>query len=510
MLTLSDGSLVEAVFSGDEFNHYWLSSDGRHLVEQSDGLFAERSAEATARAFGRSQSANRMRRSRSRKAAFTGEKKGLVILMSFKDKSFSTSYDEWNAMLNERGYSSNGAPGSVADYFYDQSSGVFQLSFDVYGPFTANYNMSYYGQNDSYGDDKNVDKLVVEACDAIRDSVDFSQYDWDGDGYVDQVFILYAGYGENTTGVSSNAIWPHEYWLQYYNDYWGKGYQVQTGVWVNTYACSCELYGKSGQRLDGIGTFCHEFSHCLGLPDFYSSSSSYSTPTAWDWDLLDYGAYNGNNWCPPNYNAYERIFCGWLETEELPASGSVMLEPIDQNVAYRISNSGWSDEYYLLENRQKTKWDAESPGEGLLVFHVDYKQSAWDNNDPNGSSTHPRMAPISAIGKYGLNYTYGYTFPYQKKDSLTDSSSPALTWYNSDKRGMKTAGVSLTNISKQSDGTVTFDHDNGAYTAVGSLAERDGTTDSPLFDLGGRRRNASDGGRGILIRQGQKIITNKH
>jgi len=329
-LTLADGTTVEAVFTGDEFNHYWLADDGTQYVHQGDGIFVERSQTQQARALGKAMRVNQRRVSR-RRASYTGEKKGLVILMSFKDKSFSSTKDDWEAAINEKGYSRNGAPGSVADYFYDQSSGQFQLSFDVLGPYEAAHNYSYYGQNDIYGDDINVGELVVEACEAVKGQVNFSDYDWDGDGYVDQVFILYAGYGENTTGVDDDAIWPHEYYLQYYDDYWDTGYQIENGIWINTYACSCELSGNRGKALDGIGTICHEFSHCLGLPDFYSSSSSNTSHTAWDWDLLDYGSYNDDGWCPPNFNAYERYFCGWLDPIELTQPQTVILSPLNES-----------------------------------------------------------------------------------------------------------------------------------------------------------------------------------
>ncbi len=223
-----------------------------------------------------SQASRRLAKLQKAKATdlYIGEKRGLVILVNFADLAMvsETAQADFDAQFNEEGYSKSGHVGSVSDYFYEQSYEQFRLRFDVVGPITVSQDMAYYGGNDG-GSDQAVCTLVIEACKMVDELVDFSDYDWDGDNEVDQVFLIYAGYGENFTGVSEDAIWPHEWDLSSGKSYGdGTGALTLDGVKIDTYAMSCELYGKSGDQMDGIGMACHEFAHCLGYPDFYDTS----------------------------------------------------------------------------------------------------------------------------------------------------------------------------------------------------------------------------------------------
>lgn len=212
----------------------------------------------------------------------TGTKKGLVILVQFSDKSFTNPANVltlgsgektikalYTDMLNKEGYTDKktGAIGSVHDYFKDQSNGKFDLSFDVVGPITLSHSYSYYGEHTDNDNDANAPQMIIDACKAVKDSVDFSRYDWDGDGEVEQVYVVYAGEGE-ATGGDANTVWPHKYNLSAV----GKSLSYN-GVKIDTYACSnevirAEVNGKTRTYYMGIGTICHEFSHCLGLPTF--------------------------------------------------------------------------------------------------------------------------------------------------------------------------------------------------------------------------------------------------
>ena len=202
--------------------------------------------------------------------------------------------------LNKPGYSDNGATGSARDYYYDNSNGVFEPIFDVYGPIKLSQNMAYYGANDSSGNDKNPEQAVKEACQAIDNIVDFSNYDLDGDGEVDLVYMVYAGKGE-ADGGSSNTIWPHQWNLS------SAGVNlILDGKTVDRYACGSELNGSGS--IDGLGTICHEFGHAMGLPDFYDTD--YDTNgqgrTLLDYSLMDSGSYNNDGWTPPYLNMEER------------------------------------------------------------------------------------------------------------------------------------------------------------------------------------------------------------
>ena len=232
-----------------------------------------------------------------------GKRKGLVILVDFQDVKMQSAHDnaEWNDFFNKSGYNTLGNSGSVHDYFYSQSYGQFDLSFDVVGPVTVSKNMADYGGNDDSGNDKDPGGMVYEACRLVADKVNFADYDWDGDGEVDQVFVIYAGYGEaSRPALLPNTIWPHEWTLK------AAGYSLTLNkVKINTYGCTAELNDYGSNNMAGIGTACHEFSHCLGLPDIYDTSGGDCFGMDL-WDVMDYGSYAGNGYCPVGYNTYQR------------------------------------------------------------------------------------------------------------------------------------------------------------------------------------------------------------
>lgn len=306
-------------------------------------------------------------------------KRGVIILADFPDQRFSSSdpIATWTRIVNETGYHEGTAYGSVHDYYLEQSNGLFDLQFDVVGPVTMTQPVAYYGTNDTNGDDQHADEMIKEACRAVAGEVNFADYDWDGDGEVEQVYVLYAGQGENNNTIKRSLIWAHEYFLSAWE---GGEPLLIDGIVIDTYACSGEL--NSHQGLAGIGTICHEFAHCLGLTDLYVVSTGGSTFGAWD--LMDSGNYNGEGWFPCNFSAYERYYCGWLSLETLDAPRDVEgLRPLAAGgTAYRIDGSS-KDNFYVLENRQTTGWDSFLPGHGLRVTAIDYDEEAWEMNEVN-------------------------------------------------------------------------------------------------------------------------------
>lgn len=310
--------------------------------------------------------------------------------------------------------------------------------------------------------------MVAEACLwAHEHGTDFSKYDWDGDGEVDQVFVLYAGHGEASYDKDPDTIWPHMHYLSA-SDY-GKSLSLD-GVTVDTYACSSELNGDG--NLDGIGTFCHEFSHCMGFPDLYDTSYA-----GWfgmgDFDLMCSGSYNGDGICPAGYSAYEKAQCGWLTLKDMTnieqETSIVGVQPMSADGdAYIIKNKGHEDEYYILENRQKTGWDSYLPASGLMITHVDYDADFWDWNMPNTSgkyedangntktNDHQRLT-IFRAGKSTDEYgDASDLYPYGSNNSLTKTSSPASTLYNTNSDGSKYMHVAITDIAIAADGTASF------------------------------------------------------
>lgn len=476
-LTLADGTQVTVTLCGDENFHYWKSEDGRAFVTDAQGRVSEMSlslAQEKMAARVRANNARRAARRTRRKAAWgaetnpiSGERKGLVILANFKDKALSHTRKDYENYFNQEGYSENNCTGSVRDYFLSQSYGKFVLDFDVMGPVTLSKNLSYYGQNDSDGNDLYAGEMVAEAVKLAVQGIDLKKYDWDGDGYVDQVYVVYAGYGEHAD-APAYTVWPHEYELSTAGQYGdGPGAVTINGVTIDTYACSCELRGSSGNVMDGIGTACHEFSHCLAIPDMYDVQGSNFGMDVWD--VMDYGSYNGagnNGETPAPFTSYERMYCGWLTPTELTTGCTVSAMPAltDEPVAYllRNDNPAYPGEYYLLENHQQQGWDAYAPAHGLLVLHVDFDSRVWAANSVNTVGSHQRMTIIPADNKTSHYNVEGDTWPgTSRKTALTDNSLPAATLYNANSKGRKYMSRPIENIA-EAGGKISFTFDGGA------------------------------------------------
>ena len=295
------------------------------------------------------------------------------------------------------------------------------------------------------------------------------------------MFVVYAGNGEHDTTNKPDLIWPHMDNLANYDEE-----LTLDGVTINTYACASEL--NSDKTLSGIGTFCHEFSHCMGFPDMYDTASDGNNFGMGAWDLMDYGSYNGDGYVPAGYSGYEKMVCGWTKPIELdqPTTVTNMTWLADMGQTYIIYNKGNRNEYYILENRQKKDFDRYLPGSGLLVEHIDYDKDIWEWNAvnttnggyyPEGSYTpsyndHQRITIFHAnnIEDDDNNATY----PYASLDSLTDSSQPAATVWNANADGTYLMHCRVYGITQNADGTVAFSFGWADGNATG-------TNDSILF-----------------------------
>ena len=498
-VTLSNGLTVKARLCGDEHAHWWQAEDGSCFDVDSLGkgkavVPQELMSKARSRMAARRQAARRANAKKAsqriatngNKGKFQGQRHGLIILVNFADSKFNTSkfgptQTLYSRIANEANYGENNFKGSISDYFKAQSGGQFLLDFDVAGPVTLPHGYSYYGQNDDYGYDMRPKEMVKEACQAVDGSVDFSKYDWDGDGEVEEVFVVYAGNGEHDTNNQPNLIWPHMDNLANYDEQ-----LTLDGVTINTYACASEL--NSNKTLSGIGTFCHEFSHCMGFPDMYDTASDGNNFGMGSWDLMDYGSYNGDGYVPAGYSGYEKMVCGWTTPIELdkPMTVNGMERLADMGQTYIIYNKGNRNEYYILENRQQSGFDKYLPGSGLLIEHIDYDKDIWEWNAVNttnggyyaeGSTTpsyndHQRITIFHAnnIEYDGNNATY----PYASLDSLTDSSQPAATVWNANADGTYLMHCRVYGITQNADGTVAFSFGWADGNATG-------TNDSILF-----------------------------
>ncbi|WP_337483332.1 M6 family metalloprotease domain-containing protein [Prevotella pectinovora] len=558
VVSQSDGTTIRVSQAGDEHLHYYITEDNVPLYKAADnrycyltiengklhnsGVLAHESAARSAKelqvmntihdlapiarqmAAKKRSAAKRCGRpnrlpSKDDRSVFKGSKKALVILAAFSDKSFSKGDDAivkfYDEVLNQEGYSQNGAAGSVHDYFKDMSRGEFGLTFDIVGPVKVSKSATYYGgPSPIMGGADHIGEFITEAIKKADEKcdIDWKKYDWDDDGEVEQVFVLYAGYGQ-ATGGPTGTIWPNAWTLDeaLQNSDGNGGFSID-GVFVNQYACSNELYLDSGTVPMGLGVFCHEFSHCMGLPDMYDTNYG-STPTMGDWDLLAGGSYNGPQgigWCPAGWTSYERAYAGWLELTELKAGdiikGMTSLEEADGK-AYVIYNDNHKDEYYLLENHKGMGWDKYTPENGLLIIHVDYDKDLFDNNIVNSkgeftpaegydryfTNDHPRMAPFSRVRSI-QNDTYFYTYPMDAPrgvvDSLTDTSKPAAELYNALADGSKLMGKPVYNIEKDDDGNISFtfmtkEKETDAIQDI-AMAE-DAAGDDTVYDITGKK-----------------------
>lgn len=480
-----DGTMVKAQLMGDEHMHYWLAEDGRQLTEQDDAFVLADMEQLRANAMNRRAKTADRRQRRVRHNAigdfmhYTGQKRGLIILVAFSDMQFQPSNDSllYTRICNEEGFSQGQFRGSVYDYFKAQSYGEFELTFDVLGPVQMPNNYSYYGQDvGGRGNDAHPGELVAAACEAVDSLVDFHDYDWDGDGIVDQVMCIYAGKGQ-ADGGSATTIWPHEWDLES-SDY-GSTLTLDD-VCINTYAVANE---RNNSHIEGIGTICHEFSHCLGLPDMYDTSESGSNFGMGEWSLMDMGSYNGDSFCPAGYSSFDKLTCGWVMPMTLDRDVTIsgMKALSEEPEVYIIRNDAYENEYYLLENRQLSGWDAELPGNGLLVLHVDFDREIWEYNIVNTNSSgaggfprndHQRCTIFHAGGS---SYGYGSSrdpYPYMDNDSLTNTSKPAATLFHENLLGHKTLDKAILDITRSSDGTIGFRFRNSSeevYIPDGTL-----------------------------------------
>lgn len=492
---INSGILAHQKLERNAIENTYINNNREYLLSFVESLFNRNRLNASTQNIAKAKAARII----GMPQTYIGRKKGLVILINFQDRSLTGNnvQNEFNNFFNQKGYNKNNHIGSVHDYFYDQSYGLFDLSFDVIGPVTVSNKISYYGANSSWDsqNDIHVGQMVAEACKNIDDVVDFSKYDWDGDGVVEQVFLIYAGYGESS-GAPSYTIWPHKSSLDsryYYGD--GEGALLLDGVKINDYACSCELAGTSGTILNGIGTACHEFSHCLGLPDFYDVN--YNGGFGMDaWDLMDAGGHNGPahiGEVPSGYTAYERWFVGWLSMTELTEMSRIKDMPsIAQSpIAYKITNDNHPDEYYILENRQNEGWfsfvNSSNKCHGLLISHIDYLPAAWMTNSVNTTTNHQRMSIIPADNDYGYFYNNGTQKRYLPSEidllgdlfpgsreirEFTDDSHIGVggKLHNPNTDGSYYLHKPITNI-KEYDGKISFDFMGGIYVPMPKIKD---------------------------------------
>lgn len=461
----------------------------------------------------------------------SGSPKALVILVEFSDTPFQSGEKAKNVFEHFlKGKAEDALPdgyeaytgsyakanlrnkGSVSDYFYDMSKGTYTPQFDVVGPYKLNQPSLYYGK----GENDNTYALVSDACKVADKDVDFSRYDADGDGMVDLVYIIYAGYPASMSG-NPNDIWPKS---------GTGGFGTYDGKKVSRFGVHAELnFGlelnqKNGFLLSGIGLFCHEFSHTLGLPDLYPTvdESKVDNQNPEMWDLMDGGEYTYNGgYCPTPYSPWEMDAMGWATPIELSdEKQTVTLKSYGkERVAYKIK--GENNEYLLLQNIQIGGWwtgVALVYKTGMLVWRIDYNNedvNLFDN--PNNTLDKPKVMIVPADGYVISDYNHGDGKQWtddQYKESLQGDPFPGAT------NKTELLSVVLNNSTlekpiyniKEENGVITFDYlDNISAIQLPSVDETDMTT-KQIFSLDGRYlgNDASKLTKGIYIIGKKKVV----
>lgn len=492
-IQFANGDSIYVKLVGDENAHWLETENGQIIIQDNTGVYIYANDMAIKQIrnkyIPRQHKSFKKQNNIHKSNKMIGHKHTLVLLLNYSDIKMQepNSREEYYDMFNKDNYNNNNHVGSVRDYFRDQSYQQLTIDFDVIGPIELNHPHSYYGENTSYGD-KHPREMIEEAINMIKDSIDFSRYDWDGDGEVEQIVAIYAGYGEHSHAPST-TIWPHAGLLSSGEEVGdGTGAMVLNNTVIDTYIVVSELIGNSGCNISGIGPICHEFSHTLGLPDFYDTSSD-SCFGMKRWDIMDVGNYSGPNnrgEVPSGYTSYERWKLGWLIPDELSSEREITnMENIgDTPQAYVVYNPNNSNEYYLLENRSpNSKWfqylgknnALEDSISGLLVIHVDYDNDAWTYNCVNADANHPRMSIIPANNDYGSfadgkwsipsSKYKGHLYPYNANNSLTATSIPSALLFNKNCDGSPYLHTPITNIILSAENKISF-----VFNRVSSIA----------------------------------------
>lgn len=439
-VTQPDGTELTIKGHGDEFFHFITTADGYTIMQDARGYwtYAQRDAQGTLKASTvvardaakrtpaeqamlaqigtnltdapalRAGKARRAERDADLKKVQTvdySKFRGLVVLIDFPDRKFSRNdivsvYTDMFNKENYKGYTTeNGGYdrygsmfiGSVRDYFHENSNGIFTPQFDVVGPVTIDI------PSDSVEVNSNFYSVFYSALQAVNDQVDFTKYDADGNGQVDMVYFICAGYGSNYSGNNSGYLWPHQSSLS-----WTR--LRLDGMTFGRYSSSIELYGWESQGriiLDGIGVVCHEFSHTLGLPDLYDTdyATNGQSHDPGQWDVMAGSSYTNYSRLPSGYTAFERYALGWQTPKEIADTGTYTLQSTQTSQDSYILRTPQDGEYFIFDNRQKTRWDAGLPGHGMLVARVDSTDlSIWQNNKVNANPSHNYFELLRAGG----------------------------------------------------------------------------------------------------------------
>lgn len=457
----------------------------------------------------------------SHKEALTGQRKGLIILVEFPKRtatqtpavkfSMEDARSFYDKVANQKDFSDpSGFTHSVYDYFFEQSRGQLEFTFDVVGPYKLGNAYNYYGADEKGLQDAHIGKFVYDACRKADADVDFSKYDADGDGKVDRVFILYAGQGQNVNDADPGLIWPQEGSLNAVGS--DQAPFRLDGVTIDVFGCSNEI-GAEG-ALDGIGTLCHEFSHCLGLPDMYDKGTAFGTTSlhygTYVWDIMNMGNYLNGGFTPAAYTAQERMYLGWLLPIELKDDTDIVnMRPItDGGDTYIIYNDRNRNEFFLLENRQKVGTDKHLYGHGLMITHVNFSEEAWEANNVNTTTERCSIVAADNSKERTTDDVAGDLYPCGGNNSFGNATTPAATLVNPNTDGSFLLNKEITDITQNADGTISFSFRNHNLSSGINEITDSQTVQKTIYSINGTYmgKDMKALPKGIYIVNGKKVI----
>ncbi len=431
-----------------------------------------------------------------------GATRALVVLVQYQDVKFKVENPKefYTRYMMEKGFNDYGSFGSANEFFLTSSRGQFNPQFDVYGPIDLKQKYQYYGRNSNVtGVDANAHEMVLEALEALDPEVDFSVYDTDNDGKIDNVTVIYAGEGEATSG-KANHVWPHAAYIN-------SGLYITKyvdGKLIDHYNCINEWW-RAYNRPAGLGTFVHEFSHILGLTDLYDTDYALAadkTVTPGRWSVMDNGPYNGAGLVPPLHSAYEAYCLGWLTPREITGNCTLELDPFIGSAFYVKTDN--PNEFFMFESRYRDSWDKELPADGMLVWHIDFNRRVWSRNQTNNDMNHLRIRLVQADvdptpGTDHLDAFPGRTGAY---NSFTATSEPAfLAWSGFDPE------LPFTEITKGNNGHITAKVAGGGETLGIEDVAVAGSNDAPVewYTIQGVRVSEPVAGGVYIRRQGSEV-----
>ena len=358
-----------------------------------------------------------------------GRYMGLCLLVQFPDVKGTIPREDVEAFCNQKNYSGYGNNGSVRDYYLDVSYERLDYTNVVLPYFTTQNIRSYY-TDERVPQPKRAVELIRETLNYyLKKGFDFTQLTSDSGNYIYAINVFYAGTRVNNW---AKGLWPHSYHLD-------QPMKVAPSKLANDYQITDMTDELS------LGTFCHENGHMIcDFPDLYDYG--YESNGIGEYCLMCAGGHaDPKN--PVHVGAYLKNAAGWGSsvTTMTPGQDVKLRAGANEFAVWRKS----PQEYFIVENRARSKRDAALPDAGLAVWHVDELGS--NSNEQMSPSQHYECALIQADGRNDLekksnNGDASDLFRAAQYDKFSDKTRPSSKWWDA-----TSSGLEMLSITKAAD-----------------------------------------------------------